>query len=146
MIERNHPKLSVEAPRQRLSISRLSFHRAPQGETAMKLDVLMQTGRRCFRVAATGGLAGRPAGARLGDVPEGSGDFAGQWLSRYAAGQDRASSTHRYIVTFSPNLFRSASFCRRFADKFCPRGHGIGRVTRLRLSNILTALAPDRGR
>ena len=38
MIERNHPILSVGAQGHLLSISRSSFHYAPQGETALNLD------------------------------------------------------------------------------------------------------------
>jgi len=42
MIERTHPKLSVEAQCRLLSISRSSFYYAPQGETAMNLDLMRQ--------------------------------------------------------------------------------------------------------
>ena len=42
MIERNHPKLSVGAQCQLLSISRSSFYYAPQGETAMNLDLMLK--------------------------------------------------------------------------------------------------------
>ena len=41
MIERTHPKLSVEALCRLLSISRPSLHYAPQGETAMHLDLIL---------------------------------------------------------------------------------------------------------
>ena len=41
MIERTHPKLSIGAQCQLLSISRSSFHYAPQGETAMNLDLML---------------------------------------------------------------------------------------------------------
>ena len=41
MIERNHPNLSVGTQCQLLSISRSSFYYAPQGETAMNLDLLL---------------------------------------------------------------------------------------------------------
>ena len=41
MIERNHPKLSVGAQCQLLSISRSSFYYAPQGETALDLDLIL---------------------------------------------------------------------------------------------------------
>ena len=41
MIERNHPKLSVGAQCRLLSISRSSFYYAPQGETAMNLDLML---------------------------------------------------------------------------------------------------------
>jgi putative transposase len=41
MIERTHPKLSVGAQCQLLSISRSLFHYAPQGETAMNLDLML---------------------------------------------------------------------------------------------------------
>ena len=41
MIERTHFKLSVGAQCQLLSISRSSFYYAPQGETAMNLDLML---------------------------------------------------------------------------------------------------------
>ena len=41
MIERTHPKLSVGAQYRRLSISRSSFYYAPQGETALNLDLML---------------------------------------------------------------------------------------------------------
>jgi putative transposase len=41
MIERSNPKLSVGAQCRLLSISRSSFHYAPQGETAMNLDLML---------------------------------------------------------------------------------------------------------
>ena len=41
MIERTHPKLSVGAQCRLLSISRSSFYCAPQGETAMNLDLML---------------------------------------------------------------------------------------------------------
>ena len=41
MIEKNHPSLSVGAQCRLLSISRSSFHCAPQGETAMNLDLML---------------------------------------------------------------------------------------------------------
>ncbi|WP_349039647.1 IS3 family transposase [Pseudotabrizicola sp. 4114] len=41
MIERNHPKLSIGAQCRLLSISRSSFYYAPQGETAMNLDLML---------------------------------------------------------------------------------------------------------
>ena len=41
MIERTHPKLSVGAQCRLLSISRSSFYDAPQGETAMYLDLML---------------------------------------------------------------------------------------------------------
>ena len=41
MIERNHPKLSVGTQCRLLSISRSSFYYAPQGETAMNLDLML---------------------------------------------------------------------------------------------------------
>ena len=41
MIERTHPTLSVVAQCQLLSISRSSFYYAPQGETAMNLDLML---------------------------------------------------------------------------------------------------------
>jgi len=40
MIERTHPALSVGAQCRLLSISRSSFYYAPQGETAMNLDLM----------------------------------------------------------------------------------------------------------
>ena len=41
MIERTHPKLSVGAQCRLLSISRSSFYYAPQGETAMNLELML---------------------------------------------------------------------------------------------------------
>ena len=41
MIERTHPKLSVGAQCRRLSISRSSFYYAPQGKTALNLDLML---------------------------------------------------------------------------------------------------------
>ena len=41
MIEANHPKLSVGAQCRLPSISRSSFYDAPQGETAMNLDLML---------------------------------------------------------------------------------------------------------
>ncbi len=41
MIEKNHPSLSVGAQCLLLSISRSSFYYAPQGETAMNLDLML---------------------------------------------------------------------------------------------------------
>lgn len=41
MIERNHPMLSVGAQCSLLSISQSSFHYAPQGETAMNLNLML---------------------------------------------------------------------------------------------------------
>ena len=41
MIERSHPQLSVGAQCRLLSISRSSFYDAPQGETAMNLDLML---------------------------------------------------------------------------------------------------------
>ena len=41
MIERTHPKLSVGAQCQLLSIARSSFYYAPQGETALNLDLML---------------------------------------------------------------------------------------------------------
>ena len=41
MIERNHPQLSVGAQCRLLSISKLSFYYAPQGETEMNLDLML---------------------------------------------------------------------------------------------------------
>ena len=40
MIELNHPKLTVGAQCRLLSIARSSFYYAPQGETAMNLDLM----------------------------------------------------------------------------------------------------------
>ena len=50
MIERTHPKLSVGAQCQLLSISRSSFYYAPQGETAIwgtprSLPAILSNGR-----------------------------------------------------------------------------------------------------
>ena len=47
MIERTHPNLSVGTQCQLLSISRSSFYYAPQGETALNLE-LMRTVDRQF--------------------------------------------------------------------------------------------------
>jgi putative transposase len=41
MIEKSHPRLSVGAQCRLLSISRSSFYYAPQGETAMNLDLML---------------------------------------------------------------------------------------------------------
>lgn len=41
MIEKNHPSLSVGAQCRLLSISRSSFYYAPQGETALNLDLML---------------------------------------------------------------------------------------------------------
>ena len=41
MIERTHPKLSVGAQCQLLSISRSSFYYTHQGETAMNIDLML---------------------------------------------------------------------------------------------------------
>ena len=46
MIERTHPKLSVGAQCQLLSISRSSFYDAPQGETAMNLDLMLKVDKQ----------------------------------------------------------------------------------------------------
>jgi HTH-like domain len=46
MIERTHPKLSVGAQCQLLSISRLSFYYAPQGETAMNLELMLKVDKQ----------------------------------------------------------------------------------------------------
>jgi hypothetical protein len=46
MIERPHPKLSVGAQCQLLSISRSSFYYAPQGETALNLDLMLKVGKQ----------------------------------------------------------------------------------------------------
>jgi putative transposase len=46
MIERTHPKLSVGAQCQLLSISRSSFYYAPQGETAMNLDLMLKVDKQ----------------------------------------------------------------------------------------------------
>ena len=42
MIERTHPKLSVGTQCRLLSISRSSFYHAPQGETALNLDLMLK--------------------------------------------------------------------------------------------------------
>jgi putative transposase len=46
MIERTHPRLSVGAQCQLLSISRSSLYYAPQGETATKLDLLLKVDKQ----------------------------------------------------------------------------------------------------
>ena len=46
MIERTHPKLSVGAQCRLLSISRSSFYYAPQGETAMNLDLMQKVDKQ----------------------------------------------------------------------------------------------------
>ena len=46
MIEKVHPKLSVGAQCRLLSISRSSFYYAPQGETAMNLDLMLKVDKR----------------------------------------------------------------------------------------------------
>ena len=46
MIERSHPKLSVGAQCQLLSISRSSFYYAPQGETALNLDLMLKVDKQ----------------------------------------------------------------------------------------------------
>ena len=46
MIERTHPKLSVGAQCQLLSILRSSFYYAPQGETAMDLDLMLKVDKQ----------------------------------------------------------------------------------------------------
>jgi putative transposase len=46
MIERTHPKLSVGAQCRLLSILRSSFYYAPQGETAVKLDLMLKVDKQ----------------------------------------------------------------------------------------------------
>ena len=46
MIERNHPKLSVGVQCRLLSISRSSFYYAPQGETALNLDLMLKVDKQ----------------------------------------------------------------------------------------------------
>lgn len=46
MIERNHPQLSVGAQCRLISISRSSFYYAPQGETAMNLDMMLKVDKQ----------------------------------------------------------------------------------------------------
>jgi len=46
MIKRTHPKLSVGAQCQLLSISRSSFYYAPQGETALNLDLMVKVDKQ----------------------------------------------------------------------------------------------------
>ena len=46
MIEQTHPKLSVGAQCQWLSISRSSFYYAPQGETALNLDLMLKVDKQ----------------------------------------------------------------------------------------------------
>jgi putative transposase len=42
MVGKNHPSLSVGAQCRLLSISRSSFYYAPQGETALNLDLMLK--------------------------------------------------------------------------------------------------------
>ena len=51
MIERNHPKLSVGAQCQVLSISRSSFYYTPLGETEMNLDLMLLIDCECHTAA-----------------------------------------------------------------------------------------------
>lgn len=46
MIERIHPKLSVGAQCQLLSISRSSFHYTLRGETALNLDLMLKVDKQ----------------------------------------------------------------------------------------------------
>jgi putative transposase len=46
VIERTHSKLSVGAQGQLLSISRSSFYHAPQGETALNLDLMLKVDKQ----------------------------------------------------------------------------------------------------
>ena len=46
MIERTHPKLPVGTQCQLLSISRSSFYYAPQGETALNLDLMLKVDKQ----------------------------------------------------------------------------------------------------
>jgi putative transposase len=46
MIERNHPQLSVGAQCRLLRVSRSSFYYAPQGETAMNLDLMLKVDKQ----------------------------------------------------------------------------------------------------
>ena len=46
MIEKDHPSLSVGTQYRLLSISRSSFYYAPQGETAMNLDLMLLIDRQ----------------------------------------------------------------------------------------------------
>ena len=46
MIERTHPQLSVGEQCRLLSISRSSFYYAPQGETAMNLDLMLKVDKQ----------------------------------------------------------------------------------------------------
>ena len=56
MIERTHPKLSVGAQCQLLSIARSSFYYAPQGETALNLDLMLLIDKQFLvRVPRDGG-------------------------------------------------------------------------------------------
>ena len=43
MIDKNHPSLSVGAQCRLLSISRSPFYYAPQGETALNLDLMLKS-------------------------------------------------------------------------------------------------------
>lgn len=53
MIERTHPKLSVGAQCRLLSISRSSFCSAPQGETAMNLDLMLKVDKQFWTPSFT---------------------------------------------------------------------------------------------
>jgi len=46
MIERTHPKLSVGTQCRLLSMSRSSFYYAPQGETALNLDLMLKVDKQ----------------------------------------------------------------------------------------------------
>lgn len=54
MIERNHPQLSVGAQCRLLSISRSSFYCAPQGETAMNLDLMLLIDKQFLEIPLYG--------------------------------------------------------------------------------------------
>jgi putative transposase len=69
MIERTHPKLSVGAQCQLLSLSRSSFYYAPQGETALNLD-LMRTVDKQFLDTPIYGARGRGCQCHGGIKPD----------------------------------------------------------------------------
>jgi hypothetical protein len=54
MIERTHPKLSVAAQCQLLSVSRSSFFYAPQGKTAMNLDLMLRVDKQFLETPSDG--------------------------------------------------------------------------------------------
>ena len=71
MIERTHPKLSVGAQCQLLSIARSSFYYAPQGETALNLDLMRNAGAVIYINGIEVARSNMPTG------PIGPGTYAG---------------------------------------------------------------------